>query len=506
MTFRATGWLRALVFMCTVAAMACGDDGPPASPATCTPACSAGYTCVSAACVPVCDPPCASGQSCAVTGGVAACSGGAGDAGGDVPVGQDAPQDGAAGDVADAATKDVTAQDVGADAAAEAGPDVSVGPDATADAAPDAAPDVVTPPTCTPACSAGYTCVSGACVARCNPVCGAGETCIVRDGVTVCLRTPVDAGTDVADVPATTDAPMDRPATPDVPVGMDAPPTMDAPADAAPAPCGMTGQPCCGFDPADPTSVGSCRGANQCDRTTRRCVAYTPETNECTTTGECPAGQVCGFGEFCSGNTRSCLRCAARVTTGALAAGAPCGGAITTPCSDGICANGRCTRACVPGAAGDALCQGFRAGAICAELSQSVRLDAGLSNPVTFGACIRGCRRDVDCADATGNLRCGLSVRRLDDSLLQTCRVAFGAIAAGAACPLAPSSGSDPLMYCQSGQCFSVPTSMTTGFCSAYCVTDADCPASAPACRGIPFFRPSGTAAPTQIIRMCERR
>ena len=33
MTFRATGWLRALVFTCMVAATGCGDDGPPASPA-----------------------------------------------------------------------------------------------------------------------------------------------------------------------------------------------------------------------------------------------------------------------------------------------------------------------------------------------------------------------------------------------------------------------------------------------------------------------------------------
>jgi len=485
--------------MCTVAAMACGDDGPPASTTTCTPTCSAGYTCVSAACVPVCDPPCALGQTCAVMGGVAACSGGAGDAGGDVPPGQDATPDGAIGDAA--------MKDASADAIADAAPDATVGPDATA----DAAPDVTSPPMCSPACSAGYTCVAGVCVARCNPVCGAGETCVVRDGFTVCLRTPVDAGADappVMDVPAAMDVPaMDRPPTTDAPPGMDAPPAMDAPADAASAPCGMTGQPCCGFDPSIPSSVGSCRGANLCDRTSRRCVAYTLEMNECTTTGECPAGQVCGLGEFCSGGTRSCLRCSPRVTTGALAAGAPCGGMITAPCADGICANGRCTRTCVPGAAGDSVCRSFSAGTVCAELQQSVRLDGGAtSNPVTFGACIRSCRRDMDCADAAGNLRCGLSVRRLDDSLLQTCRVAFGTIAAGAGCPLAPTSGSDPMMYCQSGQCFSVPTSMTTGSCSAYCVTDADCPASAPACRDIPFFRPSGTAAPTQPIRMCERR
>jgi hypothetical protein len=497
MTFRATGWLRALVFTGTLTAMGCGDDGPPSSPVTCTPTCSAGYTCVTGACVAVCAPACEGGQSCVVTAGVASCSGG--DAGSDVVVSQDATPD---------AAKDVVTVDATPDATSDAAPDATVGPDVTS----DVAPDVVTPPTCTPACSAGYTCVAGACVALCNPMCGAGETCTVRDGVTVCLRITVDAGSDVADVPATMDVPAgDRPAPTDAPVGMDAPPTMDAPAmdvpaDTAPAPCGMTAQPCCGFDPTIPSSVGSCRGANVCDRTTRRCVAYTLESNECTTTGECPAGQVCGLGDFCSSNTRSCLRCTARVGMGALAAGMPCGGAITAPCADGLCANGRCTRACVPGAAGDAVCQGFRAGTVCAELQQSVRLEAGTSNPVTFGACIRACRRDMDCADPTGNLRCGLSVRRLDDSLLQTCRVAFGTIAAGANCPLNPTSGSDPMMYCQSGQCFSVPTSMTTGFCSAFCATDADCPASAPACRDIPFFRPSGTGAPTQPIRMCERR
>jgi len=368
-----------------------------------------------------------------------------------------------------------------------------------------------TPATCTPACSAGYTCVTGACLAACNPACAVGETCVVRGGASMCATGSVDAGDDVAaDVPV---PPRDVPPSVDTLPGMDVPPPMDMPpgVDAPPpvdvmrAPCGMTDQPCCGFDPTVPTSVGSCVGANVCDRTTRRCVAYTLEMNECTTTGECAAGQVCGLGELCSGGTRSCLRCQPRATTGALAAGAPCGGSITAPCADGICANGRCTRTCVPGAAGDAVCQGFSAGTICAELSQSVRLEAGTSNPITFGACIRSCRRDMDCMDAAGNLRCGLSIRRLDDTLQQTCRVPFGSIGTGAACPLNPSSGSDMAMYCQSGQCFSIPMNTTTGFCSTFCATDADCPASARACRDIPFFRPSGTTAPTQPIRMCER-
>jgi hypothetical protein len=83
--------------------------------------------------------------------------------------------------------------------------------------------------------------------------------------------------------------------------------------------------------------------------------------------------------------------------------------------------------------------------------------------------------------------------------------VAFGTLAAGAACPLNPTSNSDPMMYCQSGQCFAVPMNTTTGYCSTFCATDADCPATARACRDIPFFRPSGTTAPTQPIRMCER-
>jgi hypothetical protein len=369
-----------------------------------------------------------------------------------------------------------------------------------------------TPTTCSPACSAGFTCITGACVAACNPTCAVGETCVVRNGASTCAAGSTDAGEDVAtaDVPVGQDAPpgVDVPPGMDAPPGMDVPPGMDAPppTDVMRAPCGMTGQPCCGFDPMVPTSVGSCVGANVCDRTTRRCLAYTLEMNECTTTGECAAGQVCALGELCSGGTRSCLRCQPRVTMGALAAGAPCGGSITAPCADGICANGRCTRTCVPGPAGDAVCQGFSAGTTCAELQQSVRLEAGTSNPVTFGACIRSCRRDMDCMDAAGNLRCGLSVRRLDDTLQQTCRVAFGTVGSGASCPLNPTSNSDPMMYCQSGQCFAVPMSMTMGFCSAFCATDTDCPSSAYVCRDIPFFRPSGTSSPTQPIRMCERR
>ncbi len=367
-----------------------------------------------------------------------------------------------------------------------------------------------TPATCSPACSAGFTCVTGSCVAACNPACVAGETCVVRNGASTCQGASVDAGDDVAaDLPLALETPpgVDTPPTMDLPPPMDTPPGMDAPpADVMRAPCGMTGQPCCGLDPMSMNASGACMGANVCDAMTRRCVAYTLEMNECTTTGECPAGQVCGLGELCSGGTRSCLRCQPRATMGALAAGAPCGGMITAPCADGICVNNRCSRTCVPGAAGDAVCQGFSAGTICGELSQFVRVDGGLSNPITFGACVRSCRRDMDCADAAGNLRCRLSTRRIDDTLQQTCRVAFGTLAAGAACPLAPSSGSDPTMYCQNDQCFAVPMSVTAGYCSAFCATDADCPASAPACRDIPFIRPSGSMSPAQPIRMCERR
>ncbi|MFO0607894.1 MAG: hypothetical protein U0324_32320 [Polyangiales bacterium] len=363
------------------------------------------------------------------------------------------------------------------------------------------------PATCSPACSAGYTCTMGACAALCNPPCGAGETCGVRNGATLCLGGGTDAGMDVPadDVPPP--PPQDAPAVDNPPPPVDTPPGMDAPpSDVMRAPCGMAGQPCCGLDPMVPTSTGSCTGTNLCDRMTRTCVAYTPEMNECTATGECPSGQVCALGELCSGGTRSCLRCIARATAGMLPAGAACGGTIAGSCADGICANSRCTRTCVPGAAGDAACQAFSAGTVCAELSQTVRLDGGaLSNPITFGACIRGCRRDADCMDAGGNLRCGLSVRRVDDTLQQTCRVAFGALGGGASCPLNATSTSDPMMYCQSGQCFSIPMNMTTGYCSAFCATDADCPMGSGVCRDIPFFRPSGTSSPTQPIRMCER-
>jgi hypothetical protein len=438
-------------------------------------------------CVAVCAPGCEPGQTCAVVAGAATCTGGA-DAGPDAP----APDD--VGDAPSEPADD--ASDGASDTPSEPADDAATGDaatDAGSEASADAPRDVAL--TCTPVCSLGFTCVAGACVPLCNPPCSAAETCSVRDGFTVCLRNAADAGIDAAG---------DRPPAPDA--GIDAASDRaEAAVDAAPAPCGLTGQACCGFDPMIPEQTGACRGANLCDRATRRCAAYTPEADECTTTGECPAGQVCATGERCSGGTRSCLRCIPRSAAGTLAAGAPCGGTITGACADGICANGRCTRACVPGAAGDSVCEGFRAGSVCAELSQSIRLDGGLSNPVTFGACIRGCARDADCADAAGNLRCGLSIRRIDDRYLQTCRIPFGAIAPGAACPLVPASRTDPMMFCAS-ECFSVPTSMTTGYCSAFCATDADCPASARFCRDVPFFRPSGGAAGTVPVRMCEQR
>ena len=373
------------------------------------------------------------------------------------------------------------------------------------------------PQGCNPTCSAGYTCVQSLCTALCNPTCAPGQTCAVVNGATQCVGAQGDGGVD--DI---TDVPADNAQPPDVAADVtgsdtgadtvtpppDAPPPGDGGADApmdayVRPPCGGVGQLCCGADPMVAGSTGSCAGNALCNRTTQRCEAFTPEANECTATASCPAGQVCALGDLCGMGTRSCLRCIPTPTMGALPAGSPCNGSM--PCADGICANSRCTRTCVPGAVGDAACAMFDPQSVCAELTQSVSVDGGLGPVVTFGACIRGCRRDADCMDAAANRRCGLSMRRTDDVLLQTCRVPGGTLASGAACPLNPTNTRDPMMYCQSGQCFSVPSSMTTGYCSAFCMTDADCPMPGYACHDIPFFRPSGAMAPTQPIRMCER-
>lgn len=353
-----------------------------------------------------------------------------------------------------------------------------------------------TPATCTPACRDGFTCVAGACVSACNPACSASEVCTVTSGIATCIATaPTDAGTDVtlADT-STTD--VTQPSDVELPdATTDVAPSTDvAPVDGGRPPCGMTGLPCC-------NSV--CVGNNVCNSTTMRCEAYTPEAGECVSSSMCPSGQVCTYGQVCSGGTRTCLKCMAPPM--GLPAGAACG-PTTMPCTTGVCANSVCTGTCAPGAAGDEACQRFNPQTVCSELAPTYQtVDGGRGPLATFGACIRACRRDADCASPA---RCGLAAQRIADTLIQTCRVPFERLAPGVACPTMPTSDTDPMQWCQSGQCIPDTNSATErmGHCSAFCATDADCPSALPHCVEFAFRRPSfPTTMATVPIRMCDR-
>lgn len=332
-------------------------------------------------------------------------------------------------------------------------------------------------------------------MSACNPACSSTETCVVQGGAATCVANATDGGADVVDA-TTPDVEQPDVTQPDVPQAdttppTDVPPPMDmAPVDGGRPACGMTGQPCC--------NRYACSGNNFCSRSTMRCEAFTPEADECTTTATCATGLVCRFGERCSGGERACLRCLAPVSMGA-AEGASC---VSAVCAGGVCAPDVCRAACVPGAAGDAACRAINPRYFCSEFSSTFRnTDGGLAPVTLLGACVPGCQRNADCS---GTTRCGMVGQGIPDTLTLYCRAPFGRLTSGMACPLTPTSDTDPMQYCESGQCFNNGMSMTMGNCSAYCATDADCPSVFPHCRDIPFTRPSGMGS-TVPIRMCDR-
>jgi hypothetical protein len=354
---------------------------------------------------------------------------------------------------------------------------------------------------CTPACRDGFACVSGTCVSACNPACGAGELCVTRAGVPVCatLITPDGSTDDIVD--ATTPGDTTQPPTDVTLPDGNVPDTVTPPTDVGSVdggvrpPCGMTGQPCC--------NTYACTGNNFCNSSTMRCQAFTPETDECTTTAVCPAGRVCGFGARCSGGERSCLRCIAPDAMGSPE-GAACNLPMTAFCANNLCVSAACRTACALGPAGDAACRALNPNSACAEFSSTpIAPDGGVGPTTLLGACVPTCLRDADC---TGGLRCGMSGQGINDTLLLYCRRSFGTLPSGAVCPMTPSSLSDPTMFCQSSQCLAQMGSSTMGNCTAFCATDADCPAVFPRCRETPFFRPSYPVATSTVpIRMCDR-
>lgn len=374
-------------------------------------------------------------------------------------------------------------------------------------------------PTCTPACRAGFQCVNGACVSPCNPPCAANETCVTPPAGPMCMLNPAgDSGvadaagmdgaalTDSANTEAAVGpegSPSDAPSTGDGPVTADAsgdapsaPDAMDGSADSGRAPCGLVGQGCCnGY---------ACAAGASCNAM-MRCEAVVPEADECTTTGVCPAGQACGFGAYCSGGTRPCLRCITPIA-GGLSAGMPCGGSVTTSCAANLCASGACRTACALGTmAGLTTCRSTDPQGVCAEYSSTSRLaDGGLGPTTVFGACVHSCAREADC---TGGQHCALLGQAVTDDYVTFCRSTVGTIPLGGRCLLNPTSRTDLSMYCstaQGWQCVAQSTSATEtmGYCSAFCSTDTDCPSVLPHCTTQSFYRPSGTGTFVPL-RMC---
>jgi hypothetical protein len=348
--------------------------------------------------------------------------------------------------------------------------------------------------TCVPSCRADFVCVNGACVQACNPPCGNGERCVTSGAAPMCVRdnTPTDAGVAPADTftPSDAGAPVDAPipemdvpaTTGDVPVmRADIPftptdvafPTSDLP---PLPPCGMSGQMCC--------ANNACAGGGQCQ--SGMCVLPAMrDMNECTQPSDCPAGQSCIGVQECTGG-RGCFRCAAPTGMGEL--GTPCMNASS--CRTGVCSNGRCTVPCPVGDAGDAMCNGVRAGYVCTNILYRTSTSAPVT---TIGVCNQRCGRGGDCP--TGFV-CAPLLNYLADRMDFVCRAASTTATTpiGGTCNPAMST-------CQNVLC--LPTSMTAGYCTGVCQSDMDCTPEAPVCDTLYVIRPSGRE---QITRGCHPR
>lgn len=316
---------------------------------------------------------------------------------------------------------------------------------------------------CVPACRAGYTCVAGACVEACNPRCPAGERCVISGGAPACEREPSDAAV-ASDVVSASDV-----ASPTDGGG----PTSDLP---PLAPCGMAGQMCCANSAC--FSGGVCQ-SGMC------AVPAMRDGGECQRPEDCPAGQACIGVQECTGG-RGCFRCGVPAGTGDI--GTPCMNA--QQCRTGVCSNGRCTIPCAVGAAGDAACNGARAGYICTNILWR----ASSTSPVTtIGVCNQACQRGGDCPSG---FVCSPSLDYISDQMDFVCRTASttNTTPLGGACnPMMPT--------CQNVLC--LPTGMGSGYCTGVCQTDMDCPPAAPVCDTLYVIRPSGR---DQITRGCHPR
>ncbi len=347
--------------------------------------------------------------------------------------------------------------------------------------------------TCTPACRTGFACVNGACVSACNPPCGSGERCDTSSSVARCVAGGTDAAvTDATapddtgspsndlgapqDVTAPGDAgsPVDVTAPTDAGTSTDVVTVTDVGVDAMAAPCGRAGEPCC--------NGRACLNGGQC--VSNVCATATPVMNECTSSAECGDGGVCG-GPFECGGSRRCYQCEAPPGTAAFGAACVSG----NDCRSGVCSSRRCSAPCAYGPAGDTACAAAGAGYACTAAFYR----PSMTDPITtLGVCNQRCAANRECS---GGAACVPLLDYFADRMDFICSPTTLTGAPGDACD--PSGTTT----CQSLLC--VPTSMTAGYCTAPCATDADCPAAAPVCDALTVIRPSGGA---QASRGCRPR
>lgn len=398
---------------------------------------------------------------------------------------------------------------------------------------------------CTPECRSGFVCALGECISACNPPCARGEHCTGTGSAVACVADGVDGGS-LSDVQGPADASADG-APPDVsavdggmtdvPVGKDVSTTTDTGDDAAdvgadlgmdaavdvemdagidagmdsgvdvsaldvatdvtpadvvvdvarpdvfrpdvpvdaPAHCGYPGEACC---------IGiACVPGAECF--SERCVAIARGSAECDHPGVCPSGLACIGLQFCG--QRSCYQCG--IARGTVPFGVECMNGAQ--CATGVCDRGRCTTACTIGSTGDSECAARSAGWICAQRIYGVlAADGGAPEGfVTLGSCVQSCARNADC---TGGRACLPTVNYLNDRISFLCNTTDRTGAVGTRCDLPE--------QCQSGLCVPVGTSGGGTVCTAPCVSNSDCPTSAPVCERISLVTPAGEF---QAIRGC---
>jgi hypothetical protein len=228
----------------------------------------------------------------------------------------------------------------------------------------------------------------------------------------------------------------------------------------------------------------TCDTNSACD-SSGMCIAA---PGACVRPTDCTGGKMCRVVTLCSGAV--CTTC--QSSAGTTNAFQPC--TADGQCKSGLCDQYRkvCTTPCANAISGDADCVATHGpNVVCSDLSLNVTSGAdGGTTTGLLGFCARGCGHDADCG--TGQV-CSAFYNDGMNRMDITCNPPQYPSAPknyGQACTTA----SD----CKNGACLSFGAGK---YCSAHCVSSADCGGATPTCDVVSLVLPGGAS---QDVFMCQ--